>query len=292
MDISLALGGGGSRGASHIGVLRVLERAGYRIRAVAGTSIGSIIGALYASGRTPDQIEEIFASVDQSKLYGWPLSDGPGLLGVRGITEVLKTYLGDSTFDELQLPCAAVAVDLKSNREIILQEGSVVDAILGSIAVPGLFPPKDHGEYRLIDGGTLDPVPVRAARGLAPGLPVVAVTLMPPLDAPAVPIGIVSLSVSQTLVDQITRLNITQAFRIFADSVDIGARAMAELRLKVDAPEVIIRPQVNGINLLDNVDVHEIAQRGERAAEAILPDLKRAVSWAGRLKRTLGLPRR
>ncbi len=292
MDITLALGGGGSRGAAHIGVLRVLERAGYRIRAVAGTSIGSIVGALYASGRTPDQIQEIFASVDQSKLYGWPLSDGPGLLGVRGITEVLKTYLGESTFADLKLPCAAVAVDLKSNREIILQEGSVVDAILGSIAVPGLFPPKDHHHFRLIDGGTLDPIPVRAARALAPGLPVVAVTLMPPLDAPATPIGIISLSVSQTLVNQIARLNITQAFRIFADSVDIGSRAMAELRLEIDAPEVIVRPEVNGINLLDKVDVPEIARRGERATEAVLPELKRAVSWAGRLRRTLGLSRR
>ncbi len=292
MDISIALGGGGSRGASHIGVLRVLEREGYRIRAVAGTSIGSIVGALYASGRTPDQIEEIFSSVDQSKLYGWPLSDGPGLLGVRGITEVLKTHLGESTFSDLKLPCAAVAVDLKSNREIILQEGSVVDAILGSIAVPGLFPPKDHHHFCLIDGGTLDPIPVRAARALAPGLPVVAVTLMPPLDAPATPIGIISLSVSQTLVNQIARLNITQAFRIFADSVDIGSRAMAELRLEIDAPEVIVRPEVNGINLLDKVDVPEIARRGERAAEAVLPELKRAVSWAGRLRRTLGLSRR
>jgi NTE family protein len=289
MDITLALGGGGSRGASHIGVLRVLERAGYRVRAVAGTSIGSIVASLYASGRTPDEIEEIFANVDQAKLYGWPLSDGPGLLGVRGIMEVLKTYLGESKFGDLKLPCAAVAVDLNSNREIILQEGKVVDAILGSIAVPGLFPPKDLYPYRLIDGGTLDPVPVRAARALAPGLPVVAITLMPPLETPSTPIGVVSLPVSQTLIDQITRLNITQAFRIFADSVDIGSRAMAELRLKLDAPEVVIRPEVNGINLLDKVDVHEIAQRGERAAEAVLPELKYAVSWPGRLKRSLGL---
>ena len=287
MDITLALGGGGARGAAHIGVLRVLERHGFRIRAIAGTSIGSIIAALYASGRSPDQLNEIFSNVDQSRLYGWPLSGGPGLLGVRGITEILISYLGEATFADLQLPCAAVAVDLNSNREIILQDGRVVDAILGSMAVPGLFPPKDLGQYRLIDGGTLDPVPVRAARALRPDLPVIAVTLMLPLGAPATALGILSLPGTNTLVEQISRLNITRAFRIFADSVDIGSRQMAELRLKIDDPDVVIRPAVGGINLLDRVDVSEIAGRGELAAQEMLPDLLRATSFPVRAVRQL-----
>jgi predicted acylesterase/phospholipase RssA len=89
------------------------------------------------------------------------------------------------------------------------------------------------------------------------------------------------------LVDQLSRLNITQAFRIFADSVDIGSRQMAELRLKIDAPDVIIRPEVNGINLLDNVDVIEMAQRGEQAAEMVLPELRRASSLPARAIRQL-----
>jgi NTE family protein len=291
MDITLALGGGGTRGASHIGVLRVLEREGFRVRALAGTSIGSLVAALYASGKNPVQIEELFASVDQSKLYGWPLSDGPGLLGMRGIVEFLKTHLGDTTFDDLALPCAIVAVDLNSNREIILQKGCVADAILGSIAVPGLFPPKELAPYLLIDGGTLDPIPVRAARAFFPNLPVVAVTLMSPLEQPATLAG-VPLPVPKTLAEQFTRLNITQAFRIFADSVDIASREMAELRLALDMPAVIVRPDVNGINLLDKVDVVELARRGERATDAVLPDLRRAVSWRGRLARAFRLPDR
>src|SRR5512140_1256869 len=105
MDITLALGGGGTRGIAHIGVLRVLERSGFRIRAVAGTSIGSIVAAFYASGCTPDEIQEAFLAVDQSKLYGWPLSEGPGLLGVRGIQDFLKIHLNQVTFEELKLPC-------------------------------------------------------------------------------------------------------------------------------------------------------------------------------------------
>jgi NTE family protein len=177
-----------------------------------------------------------------------------------------------------------VAVDLTSNREIILQEGSVLDAILGSIAIPGLFPPKEHNQYLLIDGGTLDPVPVRAARALAPGLPVVAVSLLMPLDAPSTPPSLLP-STHNPLKKQFNRLNITQAVRIFAGAVDIGQRQMSELRLVIDAPEVIVRPEVNDINLLDKVDIAEIALRGERAMQAVLPDLHRAVALPSRAVR-------
>jgi NTE family protein len=286
MDITLALGGGGARGVAHIGVLRVLEREGFRVRAVAGTSIGSLVGALYALGKTAVELEALFAEVDQSRLFGWPLSEGPGLLGLRGVADFLRMHLGDKTFHDLPLPCAAVAVDLTSNREIILREGSVLDAILGSIAIPGLFPPKELNQYLLIDGGTLDPVPVRAARALAPGLPVVAVSLLMPLDDPSTPPSLLP-STHNPLKKQLNRLNITQAVRIFADAVDIGQRQMSELRLTIDAPEVIVRPDVNDINLLDKVAIAEIALRGERAMQAVLPDLRRAVSLSSQAARQL-----
>ena len=288
MDITLALGGGGARGAAHIGVLRVLEREGCRIRAVAGTSIGSIVATLYASGRTPDEIETLFAATDLTKLLGWPLSDGPGLLGFRGIADWVKEAIGDMTFDELGLPCAVVAVDLNSSREIILREGRVRDAVLGSIAVPGIFPPRDYNEYRLIDGGTLDPVPVRAARDLAPGLPAVAVILSTPLEEPSIPWS-VPLPVHPTLVQQLTRLTITQAFNVFLSAVDIGQRSMIEMRLEADAPEVVIRPKVGNINLFDSVDIGPTVALGVAAAEAALPELRRAASWPARIRRGLGL---
>lgn len=283
MDITLALGGGGARGVAHIGVLRVLEREGFRVRAVAGTSIGSMVGALYALGKNADELEVLFTAVDQSRLFGWPLAEGPGLLGLRGVADFLRSHLQEKTFDDLPLPCAAVAVDLTSRREIILREGSVLDALLGSIAIPGLFPPKELNQYLLIDGGTLDPVPVRAARALAPGLPVVAVSLMAPLDAPSTPPSVPFES--NPLAKQFSRLNITQAVRIFGDAVDIGQRQMTELRLMIDAPEVLVRPDVNDVNLLDRVNIVEIALRGERAMQAVLPDLRRAVSLSARATR-------
>jgi NTE family protein len=288
MDISLALSGGGSRGAAHIGVLRVLETHKVHIRAVAGTSIGSIVGAFYAFGYTPDEIEDFFTSVDLPRLlYGWPLVDGPGLLGVRGIADFLRTHLGNRTFEDLNIPFAAIAVDLNSRREIVLKEGRVVDAILGSIAVPGIFPPKDYEPYRLVDGGTLNPVPVSAARALAPHLPVVAVTLYPPLDQPSIPLNL-QIPGPKPLLDQLSRLNITQAFQIFAEAIDIGQRQMTELRLKMERPEVLIAPDTGNIGLLDSVDVPEIVKLGEQAALEVIPTLKKAASWQKRLARLFG----
>src|SRR5512143_3953719 len=123
MDISVALGGGGARGYSHVGVLRRLEKEGYRIRAVAGTSFGGIVAALYAAGYSPDEMEEIFCRVDQRKLYGRAPGDGPSLLGLTGVTQWLDETLGDRGFEDLRIPCALTAVDLNSAKEVILSEG-------------------------------------------------------------------------------------------------------------------------------------------------------------------------
>jgi NTE family protein len=288
MDITLALGGGGSKGAAHLGVLRVLEREGFRIRGIAGTSVGSIIASLYAAGFTPDEIEQSIASIDFTRLYGRLLSDGPGLLGITGIQNWLKSLLGGRTFANLKIPCAVVAVDLVTRREITFRDGSVVDSILGSIAVPGIFPPHNYGKYQLIDGGTLDPVPVQAARDLTNNLPTVAVALFSPPEGPYTSWNI-SLPVPQVIAERITRFRVTQAFRIFLEAVDIGQRSITALRLEVDKPEVLIRPDVSNISFLGEIDVKSVIQRGERAAEEALPELRKAVSWQARLIRRLNL---
>jgi NTE family protein len=288
MDITLALGGGGSRGAAHVGVLRVLEREGFQIRGIAGTSVGSIIASMYAAGFSPDEIEHRIASIDFTRLYGRLLSDGPGLLGTAGIQNWLRMQLGERPFVSLRIPCAVVAVDLISRRQITFREGSVVDAILGSIAVPGILPPHPYGEYQLIDGGTLDPVPVRAARDLAPSLPTAAVVLAAPPDKPYTSWQ-VPLPVPQMIAHRITRFRITQAFGIFLEAVDIGQRSITALRLEVDQPDVLIRPDIAGISFLGEIDVKDVVRRGEAAAQGALPDLKYATSWRARLARRLNL---
>ncbi len=286
MNLSLALGGGGAKGNAHIGVLRILEREGFRVDAIAGTSAGGMVAAAYAAGYSPDELEAHMSGVSQSKLYGRRPGDGPALMGVAGVARSLTELLGERTFDDLRIPCAVTAVDIESSQEVILRQGRVVDALLATIAIPGIFPPKQWENHLLADGGVLDPVPVSVARSLAPDLPVVAVVLSPPqhqwADYPSPDI----FSTSPVL-GHITRLRVAQAFEIFIRSVDIGNRMLTELRLQVDKPEVIIRPDVGHIGLLEKADVAAIAKLGEQAAEAALPELHRAVSWRSKLARRL-----
>ena len=292
MDISMALGGGGSRGHAHIGVLRWLEQEGFRIRALAGTSAGGIIAVAYAAGYTPDELETIFSELDQTKLFARSSHDGPGILGLSGATRELDKILGERTFADLHIPCAVVAVDINSGCEVVLSEGRVVDAILATIAVPGVFPPKVYGEMQLVDGAVLNPVPVSVARSLAPKLPVVAVILDPLVES-SVSLSNIPLPVQVPvpLVERLTRTRVAQAFNIFLQSVDLGSRKLAEMRLRLDDPDVIIRPDVSGIGLLDNVDVHKVVRLGEKAAAAVLPELNRVVAWPNRVYQAV-FPRR
>jgi NTE family protein len=291
MDITLALGGGGSKGNSHIGVIRRLEKEGFRIRGVAGTSFGGLVAALYALGNSPDQIEETFASVDQTQFYGHAPNDGPSLMGLAGVTSLLEEKIGDATFADLKLPCVLTAVDLQSGREILLSEGRVVDAILATIAIPGVFPARYMDGLELVDGGTLDPVPVAPARMLAPRLPVVAVVLTTPMGIPAQSwrIPFQKYWAGRIVSRLLSRMRYDTVWDIFSRSLDITSRAVTQYRLEVDRPDVIIRPQVHDIDTLDIVDVREVAKRGEQAVEAALPQLRNLFTWRSRMRRTMGV---
>lgn len=288
MDISLALGGGGAKGNAHLGVIRRLEEEGYRIRAVAGTSFGGIVAVFYASGYTIGQIEDMFASLDQTQLYGRGADEGPSLMGLSGARRWLEQIFGDRTFEALEIPCAVTAVELNRGVEVTLSSGRLVDAILATIALPGIFPPRHFGEWELVDGGVLNPVPVSVARMLAPNLPVVAVSLNEPLGTPVKSWSLpVPRYVPRVIVERLARLSYAQAFDIFLRSLNIVDRAMAEYRLAVDNPEVLVRPNVYHIGLLEKVDVREVARLGEQAVEAVLPQLRIATSWYRRLGRKL-----
>lgn len=291
MDITLALGGGGSKGHSHVGVIRRLEKEGFRIRAVAGTSFGGLVAVLYALGNSPDQIEELFASVDQTQFYGHSPDDGPSIMGLAGVTRLLEEKIGDCTFEDLKISCVLTAVDLKSGQEVLISKGRLVDAILATIAMPGIFPARYVDGLELVDGGTLDPVPVAPARMLAPRLPVVAVVLTLPMGIPAqswrLPFD--RYWAGRIVSSLLSRMRYDSVWDIFSRSLDITSRAMTQYRLEVDRPEVIIRPQVYDIDTLDVVDVREVARRGEEAVEAALPQLRSLFTWRNRMRRTMGV---
>jgi len=290
MDITLALGGGGAKGNAHIGVIRRLEKEGFRIKGVAGTSFGGIVAALYALGYSPDKIEDVFASFDQTQFYGHAPNDGPSLIGLAGVTRYLEEMIGDCTFDDLKLPCVLTAVDLKSGREVLLSKGRLVDAILATIALPGIFPARHLDGLELVDGGTLDPVPVAPARMLAPKLPVVAVVLTLPMGIPAQPWNLPFHKhwSGMILSRLLSKTRYTSVWDIFSRSLDITSRAVTQYRLEVDHPEIIIRPQVYDIDTLDVVDIHEVAKKGEEAVESVLPQLRTLFTWRTRWRRTIG----
>ena len=288
MEITLALGGGGAKGNSHIGVIRRLEKEGYQIRSVAGTSFGGLVAILYASGFTPNEIEEVFTATDQGNLYVRDSNDGPSLLGLSGVRKLLDSVLGDKTFDDLKIPCAVTAVDTKTGSEVVISEGFLRDGVLATIALPGVFPPHPLNDWELMDGGVLNPVPVSVARMLSPDLPIVAVVLNDPLDNPLRTYSIPVPSIlPKQITDRIHRLHVAQAFDIFMRAVDLSSRAVAHYRLESDAPDIIIRPDVHHLELLDKVVVKDVALLGDVAVEEILPQLKKITSWTGRLNRKL-----
>lgn len=289
MDITLALGGGGAKGNSHIGVIRRLEQKGLRIRAVAGTSFGGLVVVFYALGYSPDEIEEMFAARDQSRLYTQPPTDGSSFLGLAGVLLFLEEVIGDRTFNDLNIPCVLTATDLNSGKEVLLSEGSLVDAIATTIALPGILPPRRIDGLELVDGGTLDPVPVAPARSLAPTLPVLAVVLTNEIGNPAQAWEIpLPENLPLRLIARVGKMRYGQALDVFMRSFDIVTRAVTEYRLAVDRPDVIIRPQVTHIDTLERVDVHDVVQKGEAAVDAVRPELKKLFNWRQRIRRKIG----
>jgi len=285
MDITVALGGGGVKGNAHSGVLRVLQQEGFHICALAGTSAGGLWGALYLAGNSPDEIDKIMANHDTNTIYAREDGDGPALLGTAGLREMLHQEIGQLRFEDLNIPFAVTAVDIETAEAVTIQSGSIYEAVLATIAVPGVFPPHEINGRILIDGGVMNPVPVAAARRFFPDIPVVAVVLAPPLNTWASPNVSRLLPSIPYLSTYLAKLRISKAMNIYLRSVEIGSALLTDLHLELEKPDVIIRPQVPKVGLLDEVDIDEIVLLGEIAAREALPELHAAVSWRGKINR-------
>lgn len=292
--ITLALGGGGSRGAAHVGVLRVLEREGIRVAGIAGSSIGGLIAAVYAAGHSAEEIEKRLAVLQNTRLFRHPTRVPNALIGLDGIATELRAVLGDIQFSELDIPLAVTALDVASSEEVVIREGSVMEAVLATIAIPGVFPSRAINGYELVDGGLSNPVPVEVARRLAPRLPVVAVALSQPPHTETVKAsghGTVTGSGLDSLPipGPIRRLRLGQAFQAFLQAMSASGRIQGELRLQVEKPDVVIRPDVEHVGVLDAVDVPDLARRGEEAAMEALPQLRAAIQRRSPLGKLRGV---
>lgn len=164
-SVSLILGSGGARGLAHIGVIHELERQGFKIDAVVGTSMGALIGGFYCAGRL-DAYEEWVTRLDKWDVIRFldiSLTAKLGMMKGDLIMDSLKGLMGDHQIDELPIPFTAVACDILSRKEVWLTRGDLFDAIRASIAIPGLFTPKVINGRTLVDGGLLNPLPAAPA---------------------------------------------------------------------------------------------------------------------------------
>ncbi len=160
-EISLVLGSGGARGYAHIGVIEELLEHGYEIKSISGSSMGTLIGALYACGKLQEYKEWVLGLdlLDVAKLLDFSFS-GTGVIQGDKVFRIIENMIGDVMIEDLPIAFTAVATDLVKQKEVWLQKGKLIDAIRASIAIPTVFTPKKIGERYLIDGGVLNPLPI------------------------------------------------------------------------------------------------------------------------------------
>ncbi len=162
--VGLALGGGAVLGAVHVGVLKALEEKNVQIHAICGTSAGAIVAALYAFGKTPQEIENIIVEFEWKKLSSLSISKY-GLLSNEKIGEIIKHNIGESRFKDADIPLGIIATDITTGEKVILDKGSVSDAVVASTCIPGIFIPVEIKGRFLVDGGIVENVPLSCLKG-------------------------------------------------------------------------------------------------------------------------------
>src|SRR5690606_36259776 len=163
--IGLALGGGAAKGFAHIGVIKMLEANGLKPDVVAGTSAGSVVGSLYASGMDPFQLQEKAVALDEGRIRDVRLFSGGLVQGV-ALQDYVNAQVGKRPIERLRMPFAAVATRLETGERTVFVRGNTGQAVRASSSVPGVFEPVTIGQYQYVDGGVVSPVPVDAARQL------------------------------------------------------------------------------------------------------------------------------
>ena len=253
--VSLALGSGGARGWAHLGALRALRERGIEVAAVAGTSMGALVGVFLAAGRL-DALESVASTLDWKQLARFLGEFTPSRSGLTEGHRLLKEaapLLRAQTFSDLSLPYRAVATDLETGEEAVLSEGPLLPAVRASISIPGLFTPVRLGGRWLVDGGLVNPVPVNVARALAPGLPVVAIDVTQGM--PAAPS---SSAKAPPMTDVLTR------------TIRIAESRLAAYRRAEDPPDLLVEVPVGPIGTLDFLRAPEASSLGHDATVSAL----------------------
>lgn len=259
--IGLILSGGGARGFAHIGVLRVLEQCGIKPEIVAGTSMGAVIGALHASGRTADEIAELALATSLRDILDISLQ--AGLLKGDRLAHYLSEHL-PATFEELEVPLAVTTTDIESGEQVILTDGDLITALRASASFPGAFEPTEYRGRVLADGGIVNNLPVEAASYLGAGW-TVASDVTPERRADYVsPAEEGNWWERMLATVKLERRN--PMLQMMLRSSDIMQSILTDIQYRLHPADLLIKMPLKGIRLESFWDVAEIMALGETAA--------------------------
>jgi NTE family protein len=251
--IGLALGGGAARGFAHVGVLQVLEEAGIKPDLVVGTSAGSLVAALYASGRNAQQLQQVATAMDEAAFADWTLPlFNRGVLRGEALARYVNTQVNHRLIENMAVPLGIVATDLNTGQGVLFRRGDTGTAVRASSAVPAVFLPVKIGTQEYVDGGLVSPVPVRYARQM--GAEVVLA-----VDISSAPEGNPSSDTLQVLL---------QTFAIMGKSINSW---------ELKEADVVVRPALVGMGSGDFANKRRAIDAGRAAMQAALPALRAAM---------------
>jgi NTE family protein len=262
-EVTLVLGAGGARGLAHVGVLQVLTARGVRVTQIVGSSMGALVGAVYALDGNLERLEErvqagLAAAPSRLSLHGRRLE----LFETRPYRRLLAQWFGDRRFEDLRIPTVVNAVDLHSGQEVRIRRGRVAPALWAASAIPGLYAPVRHGERLLVDGGLLNPLPLHLVPPAARGF-VLAVDVLPEVDARLEPAHV--FAQEGVLIRKMGLLT-----AVLSKSFDVVAGRQRDAMLRAYPPDLLITPDLRGYSTTDYTQGRPILDRGRAAAEAAL----------------------
>lgn len=254
--VALVLGGGAARGFAHIGVIKELVRQNVPIDMIVGTSVGSLIGALYAADGDIDRVEAIARPLKRKDLFDYSLKalvDRMGLAKGEKLAAFVRGHVAKGTIEELKIPFAAVTTDLKAGKRVVLDKGPVVTAVCASCAIPGIFAPVAHEGRLLVDGWVLDNIPVAAAREMGADI-VIAVDVSP--------------SVTDGQIDDLVD--------VIVQSVSI--MSAEHIRNSRDAADVLVVPELGLVGRMDFDRKDVCIAAGVAAVETAMPEIGKVLA--------------
>lgn len=254
LHLGLALGSGAARGFAHVGVIQVLEEAGIQPDLVVGTSAGSLVAALYASGKNSAQLRRVAETMEEAEITDWmmPILNRGALRG-EALARYVNTQVGGRLIEQMKIPLGIVATDLHNGEPMLFRRGNTGSAVRASSAVPAVFQPVKIGTREYVDGGLVSPVPVRQAREMGANVVIAVDISTDPEGSPA-----------------------SDTFQILMQTFNIMGKSLNTVLLK-DA-DVVVRPALMGVKSADFAARRKSIEAGREAMLRALPKLKEVLS--------------